>query len=57
MSQFDDEKKEKSEYCIYCKELIEENADYVYKKGDYYHLYCYHLLIDLPLEELEEEEE
>ena len=39
-----------TEYCIYCKEEILFKQGFVVKNGKYYHLECYHTVIDVPLE-------
>lgn len=46
----------KDNWCLYCKEEILEGNSFVYIKGKYYHLTCYHTMIDMPLE-LEEDVE
>jgi hypothetical protein len=38
------------EYCSYCKEEILFHQGFVVKKGKYYHLECYHTIIDVPME-------
>jgi hypothetical protein len=38
------------DFCRECKEEILARQGFVYKDGKYYHLECYHLLIDVPLE-------
>jgi hypothetical protein len=42
-------------YCNYCKEKLGENNNQVIIKNKYYHLKCYHIMIDMPLEVDEEE--
>lgn len=38
------------EYCAYCKEEMLFKQGFVVKNGKYYHLECYHLMIDVPME-------
>jgi len=38
------------EYCAYCKEEILYEQGFVYNKDKYYHLECYHTMIDVPIE-------
>jgi len=38
------------DFCSECKEEILARQGFVYKENKYYHLECYHLLIDVPLE-------
>jgi hypothetical protein len=44
-------------WCDYCKEEINYKDGYVFKNNKYYHLACYHILIDCPLEALDDDEE
>jgi len=37
-------------YCDYCKEEILAKKGFVFNKDRTYHLNCYHLLIDAPME-------
>ena len=43
------------DYCNYCKEEINSEQGFVYRKGKLFHLECYHLIIDCPLD-LEDED-
>lgn len=36
-------------FCIYCKEPIDTEYGIVYRDKKCYHLECYHLVIDTPL--------
>lgn len=44
-------------FCTYCKDEIYPYDGYVYKKGKFFHLKCYHTIMDIPLEIDEENEE
>lgn len=37
-------------FCEYCKDNILFKDGYVVKNGKYYHLECYHTIIDVPIE-------
>ena len=39
-----------SQSCQYCHEEIFFKPGFVVKNGKYYHLECYHIMIDVPLE-------
>jgi hypothetical protein len=39
------------DFCSECKEEILFKQGYVLKRGKFYHLKCYHLMIDAPLED------
>ena len=38
-------------WCIYCKDIIEENDNYVYESGNFYHLDCYKIMNNWNIEE------
>jgi hypothetical protein len=43
-----------TKFCLYCKELIEDENNVVIRNGKTYHLGCYHLILGTPSEESHE---